>query len=64
MMFVYKPIPKCIYCHNEMIIDDIDYNFKGNQDEYFYCTCGSALFRKIRYGKPLITSYKWKKKSI
>ena len=44
--------PKCKYCDTEMEMDDIDFNFKGNQDEYFTCpTCTSTLYRKIRYGK-------------
>ena len=39
-------------CGKEMILDDINYNFKGNQDEYWMCECGCSSVIKIRYGKP------------
>lgn len=58
----YKPKPICKYCGGEMEIDDIDFNFAGNQDEYWTCrTCLSTLFRKIRYKKCLLSSYRWYK---
>ena len=39
-------------CKKEMRLDDIDYNFKGNQDEYYICDeCGRSAVIKIRYGK-------------
>ena len=50
-----KFIPKCPVCNIEMILDDVDYNFEGNQDEYWTCPnvdiCGIGLFVKIRFGK-------------
>lgn len=58
----YKPQPICKYCGGEMEIDDIDFNFAGNQDECWICrTCSSILFRKIRYKKCLLHSYTWYK---
>lgn len=42
----------CKYCGSEMKLDDVDYNFKGNQDNYWICdNCGTGCFEKIRYGK-------------
>ena len=35
-----------------MELDDVDYNFKGNQDNYWVCgNCNARAFEKIRYGK-------------
>lgn len=43
---------KCKKCGNEIIVDDIDYNFKGNQNEYLICEhCKLAIFVKVRYEK-------------
>ena len=43
---------KCEYCGNEMFLDDIDYNFKGCYDNYFFCgKCGARAVEKVRYGK-------------
>lgn len=43
----------CKFCKLAMMkIDDIDYNFDGNQDEYLYCpNCNATLFVKVRYKK-------------
>ena len=42
----------CKYCGKEMNLDDVDYNFKGNQDNYWLCdNCHASAFEKIRYGK-------------
>ncbi|MBQ7977928.1 MAG: hypothetical protein IJ301_05025 [Clostridia bacterium] len=51
--------PKCPKCGKAMELDDIDYNFKGNQDEYWICDdkCCMSAFVKVRYGKPLGISY-------
>ena len=33
---------KCKYCNSEMRLDDVDYNFKGNKDNYWVCdNCNS-----------------------
>lgn len=47
-----KEPPKCRVCGKPMILNDIDFNFKGNQDEYYDCPFWheSALV-KIRYSK-------------
>lgn len=35
-----------------MRLDDVDYRFKGNQDNYYICDiCHATAFEKIRYGK-------------
>lgn len=49
--YVKEP-PICRVCGKPMSLDDIDFNFKGNQDEYYDCPYAheSALV-KIRYGK-------------
>lgn len=42
----------CRNCGTEMLLDDIDFNFRGNQNEYWICkNCNSSFFIKIRYGK-------------
>lgn len=42
----------CEFCQSEMELDDIDENFKGNQDNYYLCPCcQSSAVEKIRYGK-------------
>ena len=42
---------KCDKCCNDIVVDDIDYNFKGNQDEYLFCEhCKQSIFVKVRYG--------------
>ena len=41
---------KCKYCNSEMRLDDVDYNFKGNKDNYWVCdNCNASAFEKIRY---------------
>ena len=45
-------IPKCFNCDHEMILDDIDFKFEGNQDNYFICTkCNSEIIQNVRFGK-------------
>ena len=44
----------CKYCGKEMRLDDVDYNFKGNQDNYWLCdNCHASAVEKIRYGKSI-----------
>lgn len=48
----------CPYCFSIMTLDDVDKNFKGNQDNYYYCeNCHSAAFEKIRFGKSVFIEY-------
>ena len=43
--------PKCKYCNKEMLKDDMDFQFKGCCDYWWYCpNCGSTLYQKERYG--------------
>lgn len=49
-----KEKPKCKFCGKEMFLDDVDYNFKGNQDEYWSCIdnhCNYYIIARIRFGK-------------
>lgn len=39
----------CNRCGKPMQLDDVDYNFRGNQDEYYICACGASCIVKIRY---------------
>ena len=42
----------CRYCQQEMTLDDCDYNFKGNYDNYWVCErCRVSYFESIRFGK-------------
>ena len=37
-----------------MLLDDVDFNFKGNQDNYYSCpNCKIGAIEKIRYGKTI-----------
>ena len=47
---------KCRYCGAEMRLDDVDFNFKGNKDNYWICDvleCYASCIEEIRYGKPI-----------
>lgn len=48
----------CKKCGKTMEIDDVDFRFRGCQDEYYYCpNCDTHLHVKIRYGS--MVSTKW-----
>lgn len=48
----------CFRCKSTMILDDVDFNFKGNKDNYFYCeNCDTVAIQKIRYGKVVRTDW-------
>ena len=48
----------CPRCGNKMDLDDIDYNFDGNQDNYYLCpVCELGGFEKVRYKKVCKTEY-------
>lgn len=50
--FVAERKVVCPNCGAEMYLDDIDYNFRGNQDEYWVCEkCCSTVIVEIRYSK-------------
>lgn len=44
---------RCKYCGKvDLDLDDIDFNFYGNQDEFWKCyICGATLYVKVRYKK-------------
>lgn len=53
-----KQKPVCKTCGKEMILDDVDYDFEGKQDEYWLCeTCFDSVFVKVRYGKVCKAEY-------
>lgn len=42
---------KCKYCGTEMELDDVDFNYKGNKDNYYLCPkCDSTAIEEIRDG--------------
>lgn len=42
----------CKQCKQPMILDDVDYNFKGNRDELYACEkCQVCATVKVRYGR-------------
>lgn len=47
-----------------MTLDDVDFNFKGNQDNYWICDCGGSAFEKIRYGKRISIKYEKGEKAL
>lgn len=48
----------CINCKSEMRLDDVDYNFKGNKDNYYFCdNCFFCCYEKIRFGKIISTEW-------
>lgn len=51
-MFYNNYKKECPLCGEELDCDDIDYNFKDNQDEYSICNhCHTSFVFYIRYGK-------------
>ena len=42
----------CKKCGEEMVLDDRDYNFKGNYDNYWICEkCETSCIERVRFGK-------------
>lgn len=40
----------CPKCKKEMLVDDIDFRFRGYQNEYHLCEkCNISAFVKVRY---------------
>ena len=49
---------KCKYCNSEMRLDDVDYNFKGNKDNYWICEkCNSLHLKKSDMEKVYIKNF-------
>ena len=45
---------KCKECGAEMFLDDKDYNFKGNYDNYWCCeddNCLTSCIEEVRFGQ-------------
>lgn len=48
----------CKFCGSIMRLDDIDYNFKGNYDNYYKCdNCNASAFEKVRFNKIIYTDF-------
>ena len=48
----------CPICGKEMRLDDVDYNFPGNQDNYWICDeCSVSALEKIRYSRSISTKF-------
>ena len=46
-------IMKCRECGADMYLDDKDYNFKGNYDNYWNCEkCQTSCIEQVRFAKP------------
>lgn len=44
---------KCRECGTDMYLDDKDFNFKGNYDNYWNCEkCQTSCIEEVRYGHP------------
>ena len=44
----------CRECGSEMFLDDRDFNFKGNYDNYWLCedeSCLTSCFEQVRFGQ-------------
>ena len=42
----------CKYCNTQMRLDDHDFNFKGNYDNYYECpNCETSCKVRVRFGK-------------
>ena len=42
----------CKVCNSEMLLDDIDFHFKGCLDKYWICeNCKTSCTEEIRYGQ-------------
>ena len=51
----YKQDIKCPFCGKTMILDDIGYNFDGNEDQYYVCDNHDVTATvRIRYKKAVI----------
>lgn len=54
---------KCKFCENAMRLDDVEFYFKGNKNNYYICDkCGARAYEKIRYGKSI--KIDWEKSGI
>lgn len=48
---------KCINCGSEMRLDDVDFNYKGNKDNYWICdNCNCHSVEEIRGGNTVNVS--------
>lgn len=48
-----KATKVCKECGAKMYLDDRDFNFKGNYDNYWCCEeCPTSCIEQVRYGQP------------
>lgn len=53
-----RPREKCKYCGTPMDVVDVDYQFKGCEDRWYYCPkCNGSLIVCVRYNKIVRKSY-------
>lgn len=53
---LYSRLKTCPKCGSELQLDDLDFNFKGCQDEYYFCSnekCNMNFHVKVRYEKAI-----------
>lgn len=44
---------KCKFCGSDMTLDDTDFNFPGNHDDYWFCPkCEASCLQAIRFNRP------------
>ena len=49
---------KCKYCGKEMWLDDVDFNFKGNKDNYWICReFYATAIEKIRFNRTVSVKF-------
>ena len=49
---------KCKNCGRDMRLDDVDYNFKGNKDNYWICDyCFLSAVERVRFNKTVSVDY-------
>lgn len=57
--YLKNKYPLCKKCDSYMYLDDIDKDFDGKQDEYWYCTkCQFSMKVKVRFNKVYGVIYK------
>ena len=49
---------ECKYCKALMRLDDVDFNYKGNKDNYFICdNCNASALEEDKMGKTVNISF-------
>ena len=57
--YLKNKYPTCKKCDSYMYLDDIDKDFDGKQDEYWFCPkCSFSMTVKVRFNKVYGITYK------